>query len=99
MTTEYYDMLICQLTTLQRGQITMLTTSNLLNHTPTHHRQTNKQSTTPESAPASLSLSIEGRNLEVTFAKTEDSSLFDSLRHTLFQVYIQSLAHPVDREI
>lgn len=44
-------------------------------------------------------MSIEGRNLELTFAKTEDSSLFDSLRHTLFQVYIQSLAHPVDREI
>ena len=44
-------------------------------------------------------MSIEGCSLELTFAETEDSGLFDRLRHTLFQVYIQSLAHPVDREI
>ena len=77
----------------------MLTTSNLLNHTPTHHRQVHKQTPAPESVPASVTLSVEGRTLELTFAKTEDSGLFDRLRHTLFQVYIQSLAHPVDREI
>ena len=40
------------------------------------------------------SLSIEGCSLELTFAETEDSILFDRLRHTLFQVYIQSLANP-----
>lgn len=39
-------------------------------------------------------MSIEGCSLELTFAETEDSGLFDRLRHTLFQVYIQSLANP-----
>ena len=47
----------------------------------------------------SRTLSIEGRRLELTFAETEDSGLFDRLRHTLFQVYIQSLATPIDRKI
>ena len=42
----------------------------------------------------SRTLSIEGRRLELTFAETEDSGLFDRLRQTLFQAYIQSLAHP-----
>ena len=44
-------------------------------------------------------LSIEGCSLELTFAETEDSILFDRLRHTLFQLYIQSLATPIDRKI
>lgn len=44
-------------------------------------------------------MSIEGCSLELTFAETEDSGLFDRLRHTLFQLYIQSLATPIDRKI
>ena len=44
-------------------------------------------------------LSIEGCSLELTFAETEASGLFDRLRHTLFQLYIQSLATPIDRKI
>lgn len=48
---------------------------------------------------SSRTLSVEGCSLELTFAETEDSGLFDRLRHTLFQLYIQSLATPIDRKI
>lgn len=53
-----------------------------------------KQTVAPDTPSGTQTLSIEDRSLELTFAETEDSGLFDRLRHTLFQLYIQSLANP-----
>lgn len=44
--------------------------------------------------PERITVSVMERNIEITFADTEDTSLFDRLRQTLFQTYIQSLAYP-----
>ena len=75
----------------------MLTTSNLLNHTPTSTRQSHKQS--PVTEPESLMLTVEGRTLEVTFAKAEDTGLIDRVRQSLYHSYMQALALPDKREI
>lgn len=47
----------------------------------------------PESNP-SITVSIEGRTIELSFAESADNDIFDRLRQTLFQTYIQSLAYP-----
>lgn len=44
--------------------------------------------------PSSIKISVLENEIELTFAETEDTSLFDRLRQTLFQTYIQSLAYP-----
>ena len=48
----------------------------------------------PSNTPQSIKLSVMEHDIELTFADTEDTSLFDRLRQTLFQTYIQSLAYP-----
>lgn len=50
--------------------------------------------TIPESNPSMLTVSIEGRIIELSFSKTADTSIFDRLRQALFQAYIQTLAYP-----
>lgn len=47
-----------------------------------------------ESTPFVLTVSIEERIIELSFAESADVSIFDRLRQTLFQTYIQSLAYP-----
>lgn len=44
--------------------------------------------------PNSIKISVLEKEIELTFAEAEDTSLFDRLRQTLFQTYIQSLAYP-----
>lgn len=43
--------------------------------------------------PDNISISVLGHDIKLTFAE-EDTSLFDRLRQTLFQTYIQTLAYP-----
>ena len=43
---------------------------------------------------SSIKISVMEKDIELTFADTEDERLFDRLRQTLFQTYIQSLVHP-----
>jgi hypothetical protein len=44
--------------------------------------------------PTSIVVSVLEHDIELTFAELEDTSLFDRLRQTLFQTYIQTLAYP-----
>lgn len=44
--------------------------------------------------PQSIRLSIMEHEVELTFADTEETNLFDRLQQTLFQTYIQTLAYP-----
>lgn len=57
------------------------------------------QTAAPYNLSDLLTLPIKGGSLELTFSEQEDSHLLERLRHTLFQVYIQSLATPIDRKI
>lgn len=45
-------------------------------------------------APERITISVMEHDIELTFAEAEDTNLFDRLRQTLFQTYIQSLAYP-----
>ena len=47
-----------------------------------------------ENTPSVLTVAIEGRTIELSFAESADNSIFDRLRQTLFQTYIQTLAYP-----
>ena len=53
-----------------------------------------EEKTISENTPSVLTVSIEGRTIELSFAESEENSLFNRLRQTLFQTYIQSLAYP-----
>lgn len=44
--------------------------------------------------PQSVKISILEHEVELTFADTEDTNLFDRLQQTLFQSYIQTVAYP-----
>ena len=44
--------------------------------------------------PQSVKISILEHEVELTFADTEDTNLFDRLQQTLFQSYIQTIAYP-----
>lgn len=44
--------------------------------------------------PESIKISVLEHDIELTFAETEDTTLFERLRQTLFQTYIQTLAYP-----
>lgn len=44
--------------------------------------------------PNSIVISVLEHHIELTFAEAEDTGLFDRLRQTLFQTYIQTLAYP-----
>lgn len=46
-----------------------------------------------------IKISIMEHDVELSFAETEDASLFDRLRQSLFQTYIQSLALPIKSKI
>ena len=45
-------------------------------------------------ASESVTLSIMGHEIELTFSENEDAELLNRLRQTLFQTYIQNLAYP-----
>lgn len=53
-----------------------------------------EENTIFEITPPVLTVSIEGRTIELSFAESADNSIFDRLRQTLFQTYIQTLTHP-----
>ena len=44
--------------------------------------------------PQSVKISFLEHEVELTFADTEDTNLFDRLQQTLFQSYIQTVAYP-----
>ena len=58
-----------------------------------------KEKTISENTPTVLTVSIEGRTIELSFAESADTSIFDRLRQTLFQTYIQSLTYPINHRI
>ena len=53
-----------------------------------------EEKTILQNTPSILTVSIEGRTIELSFAESVDTSIFDCLRQTLFQTYIQTLAYP-----
>lgn len=58
-----------------------------------------EENTILEITPSVLTVSIEGRTIELSFAESIDTSIFDRLQQTLFQTYIQSLTYPIHHRI
>lgn len=44
--------------------------------------------------PNNIVISVLEHDIELTFSEAEDTDLFDRLRQTLFQTYIQTLVYP-----